>query len=201
MSRSLNEITQEIAKFHEALNASGGDIETAAASMGMSVEQFNAAYDAIAFEDASKLDAYVYRLEESKARESAAQAMVDQWEARIQEWKAKVKAEQRDQEWMKSRLKFNMEAKGETKITTAEGRVISIAKNGGALPLVLDDEAFNSLDHDELRLLESVGVIVMQPVLSKEAVRECVGSGGPVEAFIVSKFAKVGERGTHLRIK
>ncbi len=187
MTRTLNEITQDIAKYHEALNASGGDVVIAARSLGMTQEEFEKSYDALAFEDANKLDAYLYRLEQSKSREAAAQEMVNQWSERIKQWAIQVKAEQRDQEWMKSRLKMNMQVKGETKIITADGRTISIEKNGGKVPLVVNEEAYTPDDVDE----KYVKVV---KEFNKEAIRESL------EKSEVLYFAVLGERSTCLRI-
>lgn len=193
--RTLDEITVEIAKFHDALNAANGEIALAAAAMGMTPEEFEKAYDAIAFEDATKLDAYLHTMEKSAATEASAQAMVDQWEARIQEWKAKVKAEQKRRDWMKSRLKFNMEAKGETKLVTAEGRVITIQKNGGSVPVIYNDDCFNNLTPGEIGTLEAEGYVVMQPIMDKAMIRKALEEGRTFD------FAQLGERGTQLRIK
>lgn len=201
MTRTLNEITQEIAKYHEVLNAVEGDVEKAAAALGMTQEAFLSAYDKLAFEDAEKLDNYILSIEMDRSEEAAAQAMVDQWEERIKSYRATVKAKQKSQEWKKARLKFNMEVKGETKITTSQGRKIWI-QNNSSTPLVIDEEKFNALTDDQLKLLDDVGIVAMIPTLNKEALREAL-DGLPVcpADTLVTEFAKLGERGTHVRIK
>ncbi len=193
--RPLNEITLEIAKFHEVLNGWGGDVQLAAQEMGMTEEQFIAAYDALAFEDAAKIDAYIYQIEQSRAKEAAAQAMVDQWKERLKTWEAQVKDQQKTQEFMKARLKVNMQAKGETRIETGEGRIISIQKNGGKPPLVIDEEKLSSIPDSEMRELEAMGVFVFQPMLEKSHLFDLLRAGTQFE------WARIGEVGTHIRIK
>ncbi len=192
---TLNEITMELQKFHEALNANGGEVEPAAASLGMTAEQFLKDYDAVAFADGAKLDAYIHQMEKMESQEAADQSMYDQWKARADEYLAAVRSSKKQRDFMKERIKTNMQVKGETKITTPEGRKLAIQANGGVVWPKVDEDAFNKLDRDVLELLEKGGILVLQPMLNRKALLEAIERGE------IYSFAQAGERGTHVRIK
>jgi hypothetical protein len=86
-------------------------------------------------------------------------------------------------DFLRAKLKMVMETRGVAKIETERFR-ISIAKNGGKMPLVIQDES------------SIPGTYwIEQPVLDKERLREALEQGEAVPGVLL------GERGTSLRIK
>lgn len=87
---------------------------------------------------------------------------------------------------MKARLKMYFEANGITKIETAK-HAFTIAGNGGKLPLVIDE---NTKPEAAPECFQKVTVDFDQ-----DAIRAALESGEELD------FARLGERGTHLRVK
>lgn len=87
---------------------------------------------------------------------------------------------------MKARLKVYFEANGIAKVETAK-HAFTIAGNGGKLPLVIDE---NTKPEAAPERFQKVTVDFDQ-----DAIRAALESGEELD------FARLGERGTHLRVK
>jgi hypothetical protein len=96
----------------------------------------------------------------------------------------RVKIDETGADWLQYRLKMVMEKLGIKKIETERYR-ISVAANGGKCPLVIYDEAS----------LPGRFFIPSPDVIDRDAVRDALDAGEEVAG------AKLGERGTSLRIK
>ena len=88
--------------------------------------------------------------------------------------------------WLKMRLRDVMEALEMAKLETATHKV-SIAKNGGSLPLILDDAEAVRMEYGSL--------VQVLDTEAKATLRADLVDGVEV------KGARLGERGTSLRIK
>ena len=78
---------------------------------------------------------------------------------------------------MKAQMKTAMEATGKKKLGA-----FSVCKTGGKAPLLIDGEVPEEF-------------IKYEPSQDKEKIRQYLESGGELD------FAKIGERGTHIRIR
>lgn len=87
---------------------------------------------------------------------------------------------------LKARLKMYFEANGITKIETAK-HAFTIAGNGGKLPLVIDENTKPEAVPECFRQV-TIG-------FAQDAIRATLESGEELD------FARLGERGTHLRVK
>lgn len=134
----------------------------------------------IAHDEAAKLDSYVnvVRLYESKA--AAAQAEIDQYQARK---RAAENAARR----LKDRVKLYLEITNRTKVGTVTGRTLAIQKNGGLSPLDVDA----SVRPEDLP--EQFQKVVVS--VDSDKVRAALEAGEVLE------FARLKSRGTHLRIR
>jgi hypothetical protein len=181
--KTLNEITQEMLKINDLIESSideHGEIRPEVADA--LADYFNA----VAQTRSQKIEAYLALIREKQMREAGALAQEDQWSL-------KRKAEAAGVLWLKEKLRQHMELTGETRIETDTGRVVSIQKNGGQPPLVVNEEKLNALTGEELAMLEKMGLIVMQPMLDKAEVRKLLAEG--------KSGLGLGEPGTHLRIR
>lgn len=128
---------------------------------------------------------------------TALETKLDGYAALITERTAKAKARREEAERMtklaradenlaarlKERLQFFFEEHGIEKRETARFK-ISLAQNGGKLPLIIDDVSPDSLpDYYTKRELD------------RESIREALEGGLPLN------FARLGERGTSIRIR
>jgi hypothetical protein len=137
-------------------------------------------------ERSEKLDNYaglIQSLENSAAlREAKAQPYLDE-AARL---KALAAADKARAQALKKRLQLFMELTGETKIESAYHK-FSIVKNGGKLPLIVDDGVTIADIPSEFHRVD-VSV-------DNSAVRAVLESGDTLE------WARLGERGSSVRIK
>jgi len=94
-----------------------------------------------------------------------------------------ARVDQNAAERLKGRLKLFFEMTNRTKLQTPRF-TISLAKNGGKAPLIIEDEA--AVSEDFLK-------VAVAP--DREAIRKALEMGRTLE------FARLGNRGTSLRIK
>jgi len=85
----------------------------------------------------------------------------------------------------KERLKFMFEQENWAKVETAYHK-FSICKNGGKTPVIIDPVDIDKVPDDYKKV---------ETTVNTGAVREALEAGKELE------FARLGERGTHLRIK
>lgn len=124
MTRPLYEITADLHRLNDLLE----DIEGDLSRLGEMEPAVTAWFDALAGEQAGKLDGYLNLIRQLDMEASAARAEKEQWAA-------KEKARTSRTDYLKAKLKAHLEATNQPKVQTASGRVISIQRNGGVQPL------------------------------------------------------------------
>jgi hypothetical protein len=128
----------------------------------------------------AKLDGYVNVIRHLDTREAIAKEEAERYRMAAQ------RAANRSA-YFKRRLLEHLTRTGQPKVMTATGRTISVTNNGGATPVVyVEGIAAETV----LPCYQEVKV-----TFDTKAVREALESGLPLD------FAKLGDRGTHLRIK
>lgn len=175
MRKTLFEIGTDLIALDEFLdeNFVGGEIPGAAAEM------LEAWFGGLAAAEGEKLDAYVNLIRQLEFEARAAEA-----EARA--WSQKADARDARKNWLKRRLQEHLERTGRAKAETASGRVVALQPNGGAVPVELAADAEEVAPPEFVRIVRSI---------DKEAVRKVLEDG------VELPFAKLGERGRHLRIR
>lgn len=143
-----------------------------------------AVLDDLECDQAVKFDDYLAVIRQFDAYAAAQLAERDRWDARL-------KASKANAERLRERLKHHLEVTGQTRVTTARGVVVSVVKNGGFAPLVLN-EGFTPDDEDV-----PSDCIRIKREFDRTAIRARLEAGQPLPA----NFAKIGERGTSLRVK
>lgn len=166
MSRPLFAITSDL------LNLLDTDVE----EVSPDLEVFFAALEA---EEGAKLDGYLNAIKSLQMEADAAKVEADAYLGR-----AKVRTNRIDM--MKVRLKQHLELTGRTSITTATGRPIRLQKNGGVVPLLIDQVDVATCFPTELTKVKVE--------VDRDKIRE------KLEAGEVLQWARLGERGTSLRI-
>jgi len=182
MTRTLLDITRDL----EALDALMGEVDRALeeteGEVTPEVQKVLGTVDAWMAElDADlggKIDNYAALITELRGRAEVRKAESDRLSRR-------AKIDERNARWLADRLRDELDARGVGKVETPRYRV-SVAANGGKLPLVIADE--QALAHDR-----RFWVTVQQ--LNRSAVRDALDSGETVPG------ARLGERGRRLSIR
>lgn len=127
-----------------------------------------------------KIDGYLNLIRKWEAEAAAAKAEIDQYRKRAQVRENRVDA-------FKARLKLYMETTNQKKIETPTGRAVSIQANGGKVPLWVDENVRpESLEPRFQKITVAV---------NNDAIRTAIDAG---EAL---SFARLGQRGTQLRVR
>lgn len=178
MSRPLFAIAEDVIRFSDLLEEADGDLS----KLGEFEAAVTAWMDSLGDEQAQKLDSYLNLMKTLAMEAAAARAEAEQFalKARYRET-----AEKR----LRDRLKLFLEVTGQTKVQTASGRTIAIQKNGGKAPLVFDP----AVPVEEYA--EKYAKTVTTKTPNVEAIRADLEAGAELA------FAKIGEVGSHLRIK
>lgn len=176
MSRPLFEITDDLLKLNDLLDEVEGDVSR----FGEMEPAITAYMDSLAGEEAAKLDAYVNLIRQLESEAAVAKAEAEQYAK-------KAKTRESRAAWLKERLKMHMEQTGQGKVDTERGRTVTIQRNGGKLPVTVNDSVdLNAIPLWCVKIVRSVDT---------DAVRSALERGEALD------FARLGERGTHLRIK
>jgi hypothetical protein len=136
--------------------------------------------DDLATEEARKLDGYSAIIHQCRMEESAAKAMADQYQAKA---RARANLEQR----LKSRIKEHLEKTGRKKVLSEKGTTFAIQANGGSLPVVIAE----GTDPESVPMMFTKIVTT----IDEKAVAKALAAGDELT------WAKMGERGSHLRIR
>jgi hypothetical protein len=168
---SLYELTQEMKELDDLLERAENPDDPAI---------FDAIQRALALHDERerKVDAYCSLIAELSARAAVRKAEADRLAENARRQESKVKA-------LKLRLLESFNTLGIGKLET-ERFTVSVAKNGGLVPLEMDPTL------DPATLPEKFQKITVSA--DNQAIRVAL-EAGPLE------FAKLGERGQHVRIK
>lgn len=195
MSKTLWEIGDDLRALDDLLYEVGGDVSEAEAEAAID-EWLTETRRA----EADKVDAYAALIKtfEARAKAKKAEARHLQDRARIEENAAKN---------MKERMKLYLEAKGERKV---DGNLhgFTVAGTGGRAPVDIDDVDARELPTPYRRarmvllhptdetldaLEDQCQRLDVEP--DKDAIREALEAGEDLP------FARLGERGTHLRVR
>jgi hypothetical protein len=173
--RSLFKISDDLQALDELLDSVGGEIsdpQVEAAIIGWLHE--------LETDQATKLDSWVNWLRTIEMEKVAAEAERDQYAAMAQTRENRIR-------WLKQTMKLHLESRGQTKATTATGRVLRIQANGGKVPVILADTATpESVPAEYVRVTYSI---------DGDAVRAALEAGAALD------FAQFGTVGSHLRIR
>lgn len=135
--------------------------------------------ESVGYEIEDKADGYAAVISEIESNAEKISAEIKRLTERKKQLETRTKQ-------MKERIMFAMNTIGKKKIATAL-HTFSVCKNGGKLPLVIDDNL--SLENI---LPEHIKVVTE---IDKNAIRKYLESGGECS------YAHFGERGESLRIK
>ena len=141
--------------------------------------ELDAWFASLTAEEGVKLDAYINLMRVWAAESAAAKAEAARYTQR-----AKVRDNRNAQ--LEARLRLHLESTGRTSIETATGRPIALRLNGGRLPLIIDgDRRATDVEPRFLKMVSSIDT---------ELVRASLEAGEELP------FARLGERGQHLRV-
>lgn len=170
--RTLFDIGADLLALDQLLDDLDGDVTDA------SVEAAVTAWTAeLAADESRKLDNVVGYLRQLDMEEAAARAQAEQWQQ-----KARSRAGRAA--WMKELVRRHLLASGRTRAATETGHTVSVVGNGGKVPLDLSPVDPDALPDRFTRR-----------VLDPEAVRAALEAGEELP------FARLGERGSHVRVK
>ncbi len=176
MARPLYVIRADLMALNDQLDELEGDLSRA----GDMEAAVTATLDALAEEQAEKLDSYVALVRQLRMEATAARAEREQWEA-------KEKARTARADYLEARLKAHLEATGQPKVSTASGRVVSVVKNGGVQPVEIKPGTTPADVPEDFRKVTVE--------LDRSAIRAALAAGQELE------FAKLLPRGTHLQVR
>lgn len=194
--RPLLANTDDQVKLLDAIDAIEGDLSKIPDEFQA---EFEARLDAVGAEEAAILDDEVRCIKHLEMEVAACDAEIQQWQARVDEWKARKNRKENHAAWRKANIKRHLERTKRLEAYTASGYRVVIQKNGGSRPIEWNEplELDKFTDFEEACFIDSV------PVVNKTAVREYLEKpdSQPLMYGKVLTFAKLGERGTSLRIK
>lgn len=179
--RALYQISADLTQ----LNALLDDIEGDMSRLGEMEPAVAAWFESLGEEQAVKFDSFIHLIRQNQMEAAAAKAEEEQYAA-------KRKAREDRARYLETKLLRHLEATGQTKVQTASGRVVSVVKNGGVAPLILN-EAYTP---DDVEVPSDC--IRIKREFDKAAIRARLEAGG---VGLPVGFAAIGERGTSLRVK
>ena len=173
MSRTLFDIGNDLLAFDEILEQNEGEISDDEAG-----KRLDAWFTDLQNEQSRKLDNYVNYIRTLEMEAVASKAEAEQYltKARVRENRVR---------FLKERMRSYLAMQGKKELITQTNRKITIQNNGGILPMIVEETTDP----------EKVPVEYTRKELDNAKIREALMKGIQLE------FAKLGERGTHLRIK
>lgn len=172
--KPLFAITSEFQALDAILDECQGDITDPRAE-----EAITAWVRELESDESAKMDGYIAYINKLTMEAERASALAAQYVDA-------AKTRTRRVEWLKSRMVEHMTKTGRKSIETNSGYTISVQANGGCVPLILDTVDVTKIDP---------AFTITKVELDKEKVREWLADG------LNLPFAKLGERGKHLRIR
>ena len=131
-------------------------------------------------EQAEKLDGFIDLIKTLRMEAVAAKAEKEQWAA-------KEKARTNRADYLERMLLDHLAATGQRKVQTATGRTVAVVANGGKPPVVYAEAIDPAAVPEEFRRVKTE--------IDTQRVQLFLESGGSLP------FAKLGERGNHLRVR
>lgn len=176
VKRTLFEIGAELQAPDALLDDLGGDVSDP--EVGAAVDLWNASL--VADED-HKLEAWVGYVRQLEMEAAVAREEAERFSAKARSRESRI-------DWLKGAMKKHLELTGRTKATTVAGRTIAVQKNGGKAPLAWTTASVSPdiVGEEFVRVSREVDTDKVRAELE-------VGRQLP--------FAKLEERGTHLRIR
>ena len=171
MTRSLFHIGDDL----EAFDQLSAEVEDDRSRWGEPDAILVAWFDSLADEQATKLECYRLYISRLQGEAATARQQAADFAVMAQRRESKI-------ERLKAHLKAYMEHHGQTKLLTSTGRSFSIQANGGLLPLRIEGD-----------VPPEYTVTKTEP--NNDMIRNVLAQGIPLP------FAKLGERGTSLRIR
>lgn len=177
--RTLFEIGAELQALDALLEELGGDVSNP--EVGAAIDLWYASLTADEGQSLENWVGYVRQLEmeAAVAREEAERFL------------AKARSRESRITWLTAAMKAHLERTGRTKATTAAGRTIAVQKNGGKPPLAWTGPAGGMVTPDDV----PDEFCKVRREIDVDKVRAALETGTQLP------FAKIEERGTHLRIR
>lgn len=173
--RTLFEIGNDLLALDALIEELGGDISDPSVEKNIT-DWFNE----LARDESVKLDGWVGYIRQLEMEIAAAKAEADQFIL-------KAKARETRVSWLKHRMKLHLETGGRSEAKTAAGRRVWIQANGGNQGVIYADKIdINDVPGQFVRVVREV---------DENAVRAALKRGETLE------FARLADRGNHLRIK
>lgn len=172
--KPLFAITSEFQALDTILDECQGDITDPRAE-----EAITAWVRELESDESAKLDGYIAYINKLTMEAERASAIAAQYADA-------AKTRTRRVEWLKSRMVEHMVKTGRKSIETDGGYTVSVQNNGGSVPLILEPFDITKIDP---------AFTMTKVELNKEKVREWLSDG------LNLPFARLGERGKHLRIR
>ena len=177
----------EIARDYQALADAIGQIDEAPEEFQAELESaFAAMAEVTGQELAAKIDDYVGLIGKFQSTADFRRNEAKVYEDEAKRLKSLAETDLAAVERLKARLKVFLEFTGLKKVEGNRYRV-SLAGNGGKLPLIVDDDVPISDVPPQYQ--------VVNWSLDRDAVRVALEAGAELD------FARLGDRGTHIRIK
>ena len=182
VKRTLFEIGAELQALDALLEDLGGDVSDP--EVGAAVDLW---YASLMADEGRKLEDWVGYVRQLEMEVAVAREEAERFLAKARSRESRI-------EWLKGAMKAHLEGTGRTKATTAAGRTLAVHKNGGKAPLAW-------VTSDGLTVGETAATdvpdefCVMRRTIDVEKVRAALEAGRQLP------FARLEERGTHLRIK
>lgn len=186
--RTLFQLEGDYLAFYQLLDETQGEVRP----------EDEAAFDAWMAEfhngQAVKADGYLNLIDQRDADAAMQQTMIDKLMERVEQHReAKrliLEGSKGSVKYFKRRLMEFMQSTSQKKIKTQSGRTITLAENGGKLPIVPSTWA---TDVDPATLPDALCIVERR--VDPEAVR------AELEAGAELPFCSLGERGQHVRVK
>lgn len=177
MKQTLFDIGADVLALNELLEAVDGD----PSKLGEAEAAVMAWLTSTETAQAVKFDGYLNMIRELEMRANAAKLEAEDYAAKRRAYETRA-------DYLKARLLGHLEATKQQKVTTAAGRVVSVVKNGGAVPIIYHER-------DPGKVPEEYTTTNVEVVLDKDAIRAALVAGQELA------FAELGERGVRLSIK
>ncbi len=175
MSQTLFNIGDDLIALEKLIDECDGDISDPQVE-----EAVTAWFAEIGGSQSAKVDGYINLIKRWDMQAAAAKSELEQYRKIAQVRENRIMR-------LKQRLKEHMEHTHQQKIETVSGRTVAIQNNGGLIPMEIDP------DVNPQAIPEKFRRIVVE--LNTTAVRAALSAGETLP------FARLGQRGTQLRIR
>lgn len=173
--KPLYEIGNDLLCLNDLLDAVDGDLSRHAEGE----TELTAYLEQIEADQGVKLDNYLGLISQLEMEE---QECLEQ----KQEWYEREKQRAKRVQQLKDALLTHLQRTGQKSARTASGKLVTVVANGGQVPVVVDPV-------EPTELPEQYQAVIVKPAI--------VPIRKALEAGIVLPWARLGERGNHLRVR